>query len=62
LEKQPESIPGRHKKCSLGWGGKKSKGTLCKENIMVKVEEGKKPPALKDQAKKKDGSGEKSLP
>jgi hypothetical protein len=40
----------------------KAKGTPNKDNIVVKAEEGKKPPALKGQARKKDGPGEKSLP
>ena len=40
----------------------KAKGTPNKENMVVKAEEGKKPPALKGQARKNDGPGEKSLP
>jgi hypothetical protein len=50
------------KNAAKAGAAKKVKGTLNKENMVVKAEEGKKPPALKGQAMKKDGPGEKLWP
>ena len=50
------------KNAAKAGAAKKAKGTPNKESKVVKAEDGTKPPPLKGQATKKDGSGEKSSP